>query len=65
MRYITDKEIAALLGIKEKSYLYQSKTKERIDIIIKELTNRIEKSYELKFNNYKNNVINAVKNVNQ
>lgn len=64
MAYITDKEIATLLGIREKSYLYQSKTKERIDIIIKELTNRIEKSYELKFNNYKNNVINVVRNVN-
>lgn len=64
MAYITDKEIAKLLGIKEKSYLYQSKTKERIDIIIRELTHRIEKSYELRLNNYKNSVINAVRNVN-
>lgn len=63
MEYITDKEIAKLLGITEKSYLYQSKTKERIDVIIKELTHRVEKSYELRLNNYRNDVINAVKSV--
>lgn len=63
MAYITDKEIANLLGISEKSYIYQSKTKERIDKVLNEVEKRIENAHYKEIEMLKNEIIKHIKSL--